>query len=157
MAMRGHPEAAAAVVNAVIVVVVPLAYVWLAHAWFGAMVDGAMLATSAATMAPFAALAAWRTWVHSTRWLAREPALCRPVAEAASTAGVVALAYLARGILTRPADAPAYVIVYGGAALMLGAIVGLVLRTTAVLALTLDRGMFADHPDRGAGRNSRTA
>ena len=150
--MRVHPEVAAAVVNAVIVVLVPLGYVWLAHAWFGATVDGAMLATSAATMAPFAALAAWRTWVHSKRWLAREPALWRPVAEAAATAGVVALAYLARGILTRPSDAPAYVIVYGGAALILGAIVGVILRTTAVLALRLNRATFGDHRDPSGGR-----
>ena len=137
--MRGHPMATAAAVNAVIVVVVPLAYVWLAYHWAGVYVDGAMLGQSAATMLPFAALAAWRTWAHSKRWLAGEGPLWRPVAEAAATAFMVALAYLAHGILTQPAHAPAFVIVYGGAALILGAIVGVILRMTAVLALRLHR------------------
>jgi hypothetical protein len=146
--MRRHPEATAAGVNAVLVVVVPLAYVWLAHAWSGVVVDSAMFAESAATVLPFAALAAWRTWVHSTRWLAGEDALWLPLAEAAATAFVMALAYLARAILARPADAPAFVIVYGGVALILGAIVGVILRTTAVLALRVTRSTSGNQRDR---------
>ena len=146
--MRRHPEATAAGVNAVLVVVVPLAYVWLAHAWSGVVVDSAMFAESAATVLPFAALAAWRTWVHSTRWLAGEDALWLPLAEAAATAFLVAVAYLARGILARPADAPAFVIVYGGVALILGAIVGVILRTTAVLALRVTRSTSGNQRDR---------
>lgn len=150
--MRRHPEATAAVVNAAIVMVVPLAYVWLVHAQSGVTVEGAVLARSAAIVLPFAALAAWRTWAHSKRWLTGEAALWRPVAEAAATAVVIALAYLARGILTRPADAPAFVLVYGGGAMILGAIVGVILRTTAVLALRLNRLSFADQRDPSGGR-----
>lgn len=145
--MRGRAEAAAAVVNAVVVWIVPLSVLWLEHARLGATIDAAMLVQSAATLLPFAALAAWRTRVHAIRWRARQATVWQPVAEAAATAVVVALAYLARGILTRPADAPAYVIVYGGGALILGAIVGLVLRTTALLALKLHGWMFADDSD----------
>ena len=150
--MRGHPEAAAAVVNAAIVMVVPLAYVGLIDALSGATVAGALLVRSAAMRVLFAALAAWRTGSHSKRWLTGEAALWRPVAEAAATAFVVALAYLARGILTRPADAPPFVIVYGGGALILGAIVGAILRTTAVLALRLNGAIFAHHPLRHRAR-----
>jgi hypothetical protein len=153
MAMRGHPEAAAAVVNAAIVMVVPLSYVWLIHALSGDTVDGAVLVRNAAMRVPFAALAAWRTWTHSKRWLTGQAALWRPVAEAAATAGVVALVYLAHGILTRPAEAPAFVIVYGGGALILGAIVGVFLRTTAVLTLRLNRVTLPDLPDPNTGRS----
>ncbi len=46
-----------------------------------------------------------------------------------------ALLYLAPGIVTRPMEAPPYVIVYGGAALILGLLVGLFLRAAAVLVL----------------------
>lgn len=113
-----------------------------------------MLGRSALILLPFAVLAAWRTWVHARRWRAGRTTVWPPLAEAAAVGVVVALAYLARGILTRPAEAPAYVVVYGGAALILGAIVGLILRTTAVLALTLHGWMFADDADR---RQSRTA
>ena len=48
---------------------------------------------------------------------------------------MLALLYLAPGIVTRPAEAPPYVIAYGGAALLLGVVVGLFLRTTAILVL----------------------
>lgn len=100
---------------------------------------------------PFAAFAAWRTRVHAKRRRARQDTVWQPVAEAAATAAAVALAYLARGILARPAEAPAYLIAYGGGALILGAIAGLILRTTALLALTLHDWLFADDADRRTG------
>ena len=50
---------------------------------------------------------------------------------------MLALLYLAPGIVRRPAEAPPYVIAYGGAALLLGVVVGLFLRTTAILVLKL--------------------
>ena len=43
--------------------------------------------------------------------------------------------YLAPGIVRRPAEAPPYVIAYGGAALLLGLVVGLVGDMTAILVL----------------------
>ena len=152
--MRGRAEAAPAVVNAVLVLVVPLVFLWLEHARLGATIDALTLGRRASILLPFAAFAAWRTWVHAKRWRARQATVWQPVAEAAATAVVVALAYLARGILTRPADAPAYVIVYGGGALILGTIAGLILRTTALLALTLHGWMFADDSDRRRGRTT---
>ena len=150
--MRGHAEVAAACVNAVLVLVVPLVFVWLEHARLGATIDALTLGRSASILLPFAACAAWRTWVHAKRWRAQQNTGWQPVAEAAATAVVVVFAYLARGIVTRPAEAPAYVVVYGGGALILGAIVGLILRTTALLALTLHGWMFADDSDRRRGR-----
>ena len=58
--MRGHAEAAAAFVNAVLVLVVPLIFVWLEHARLGATIDALTLGRSAAILLPFAAFAAWR-------------------------------------------------------------------------------------------------
>ena len=57
------------------------------------------------------------------------------VAEAGASGLILALLYLAPGIVTRPAEAPPYVIAYGGGALLLGVAVGLFLRTTAILVL----------------------
>jgi hypothetical protein len=116
-----------------------LGFVWLEHARLGATIDALTFGRSASILLPFAAIAAWRTWVHAKRWRSRQATVWQPVAEAAATAVVVAVAYLARGVLTRPADAPAYLIAYGGGALILGAIVGLILLTTALLALTPPR------------------
>jgi hypothetical protein len=152
--MRGRAEAAAAVVNAVLVLVVPLAFLWLEHARLGATIDALSFGRSAAILLPFAGITFWRTWIHAKRWRARQATVWQPVAEAAATAVVVACAYLARGILARPADAPAYVIAYGGVALILGAIAGLILRTTALLALTLHGWMFPD-AERRRGRTTR--
>ena len=84
---------------------------------------------------PFALLAGWRTWVYARRWCDQREAGWRAVAEAGACGLILALAYLARGIVTRPAEAPPYVIVYGGAALLLGVVVGVILRMTAILVL----------------------
>ena len=65
------------------------------------------------------------------------------VAEAGACGLILALLYLAPGIVTRPAEAPQYVIAYGGAALLLGVVVGLLLRTTAILVLKLFKSAAA--------------
>jgi hypothetical protein len=96
-----------------------------------------MVAQAALVLLPFAALALWRTWVYAKRWTERQDNGWQAVAEAAGAGLLAAIAYLAPGILSRPTDAPAYVFVYGAAALILGAIVGLILRTTALLVLRL--------------------
>jgi len=57
------------------------------------------------------------------------------VAEAAACGFVVALLYLAPGILRRPADALPYVAFYGTAAAIVGTIVGTFLRVTARIVL----------------------
>ena len=47
----------------------------------------------------------------------------------------VALWVLLPGIVTRPLDAPPYLIAYGGFAVVVGVICGLVLRTTGAIAM----------------------
>jgi hypothetical protein len=61
------------------------------------------------------------------------------VGEAALCGFLVAFLYLARGIITRPDVAPAYVVAYGGAGAILGAIVGVMLRTIAVVVLKVSK------------------
>jgi hypothetical protein len=85
----------------------------------------------------------WRTWVYARRWRERQDQGWRAVAEAGACGLLLALVYLARGILTRPAEAPPYVIAYGGAALLLGVLVGLFLRATAILVLRLHKAASA--------------
>ena len=48
--MRGYAEAAAAFVNAVLVLVVPLVFVWLEHARLGATIDALTLGRSASIL-----------------------------------------------------------------------------------------------------------
>jgi hypothetical protein len=92
---------------------------------------------------PFAMLAGWRTWVYARRWCDRQDQGWMGVAEAGACGLILALLYLAPGIVTRPAEAPPYVIAYGGAALLLGVVVGLFLRTTAILVLKLFKSPLA--------------
>ena len=88
-------------------------------------------------LAALALLAAWRTWVHAIRYQSGASGGWQGVGEAAAVGLAVAVLYFAPGIVTRPAEAPPYVILYGSAAAMLGAIVGLVLRMTATIILRL--------------------
>jgi hypothetical protein len=74
-----------------------------------------MLVQSALVLLPFATLAVWRTWVHAKRWRTRQSKGWQAVAEAGATGVIVAIVYLTPGILSRPTDAPAYLVVYGGA------------------------------------------
>jgi hypothetical protein len=90
-----------------------------------------------------AAVAAWRTWVHAVRWQAGQGRGWQGVAEASACGLLVALLYLSPGIVTRPAEAPPYVIVYGGAAAVLGCVAGLVLRTTATVVLRVSKSAAA--------------
>jgi len=93
---------------------------------------------SAVFMSPFALLAAWRTWVHATRWRTGNPRRSlRGVAEAGACGLGVALLVLLPGIIGRPRQAPPYVIVYGGLGVVVGIAVGLVLLVTAALVLKL--------------------
>jgi hypothetical protein len=150
--MKRHPEREAAVLNGLVVLLLPLS-VMLAGAY---LLNGdsdtsttvrayprsvyslvAPLGWTALVLMPFAAGAGWRTWVHTKRWRDGRGTGWTGVTEAGATGLAVALIILAPGIATRPTEAPPYVIVYGGAALILGLLVGLLLRTTALLFLTL--------------------
>jgi len=84
---------------------------------------------------PVALLAGWRTWVHASRYREGKGTGWQGVAEAGGLGLTLALVVLARGIVTRPADAPPYVIFYGGVALILGLAIGLFLRVTALTVL----------------------
>ena len=89
---------------------------------------------------PFATLAGWRTWVYATRWQEQRRGSWLAVAEAGGWGLAVALFILAPGIVTRPMDAPPYLIAYGGFALLVGLVLGLVLRTAALIVLRLHPG-----------------
>jgi hypothetical protein len=95
------------------------------------------------TLLPLALIAAWRTFVHARRRLTGDDHNWRGVFEAGLCGFLYALVLLARGILARPMQAPPFVIVYGGLGLTLGLIVGLVLRTTAVLTLGVSKRLAA--------------
>jgi hypothetical protein len=63
----------------------------------------------------------------------------RGVLEAGACGFLYVLWILRHGIVTQPAQAPPYVVVYGGLGLVIGVITGFVLRTTALLTLRLAR------------------
>ena len=95
------------------------------------------------TFAALGAVAGWRTWVHARRYVAGQSRGLQGVGEAAACGLVVAILYLLPGIVARPREAPPYVIVYGGAAAILGGIVGVVLYVVARVVLRLSRSTAA--------------
>lgn len=80
---------------------------------------------------PFSLIAAWRTRVHARRYCDKRGTGWQGVLEAGALGFLTALLVLSRGIITRPMEALPYIIVYGGAAALLGLACGLVLRMTA--------------------------
>ena len=152
--MQRRPENVAAIVNGLVVLLGPIALFWFLAALRGpgesntssvvTAVDPAgsaeaiyFFGTVAMVLAPFALVAGWRTRVHAQRWLRGQGRGWQGVAEAGVLGAAVAIAYLLQGILTKPLEAPPYVIVYGGAALVLGLLAGLILRVTGVATLKL--------------------
>lgn len=94
-------------------------------------------------LVPLALVASWRTFVHTKRWLTDDDRSWRAVLEAGACGFLYMLLHLGHGIVTQPSQAPPYVVVYGGLALIIGLIVGLVLRTTALLFLRFSRSFVA--------------
>ena len=145
-------ENVAAVVNGLLVMLLPLAVIASGSTIDLDSFDGSvtadvpgaprmwatirMLIPISLLLLPFALLAGWRTWVYAKRWYDQQDRGWRAVAEAGASGLIPALLYLAPGIVMRPAEAPPYVLAYGGGALLLGVVVGLFLRTTAMLVLT---------------------
>ena len=84
---------------------------------------------------PFALIAGWRTLVHARRRAAGTDRSWVGVLEAGACGFVCALLILAPGIVRTPTHAPPYLVVYGGIALVVGLIVGLALRATALVIL----------------------
>ncbi|HEY1911906.1 MAG TPA: hypothetical protein VGG73_13355 [Vicinamibacterales bacterium] len=151
-----QPETVAAYVNAILVLLVPVgvAIAIPIGMWFSpsntttvhatptplpeevlVYVAGVMLFV--VLFLPLAAIAGWRTRVHARRYLDFEGGGWQGVLEAGVVGLFIAIWILRRGIATRPADAPPYVIAYGGAAAVIGLTIGLILRTAAVLTLKL--------------------
>lgn len=86
-------------------------------------------------LSPFGCFAGWRSTVYARRWRDHQDRGWRAVAEAGACGFSLALISILPGIVMRPVDAPPYVIAYGGGALVLGLLVGLFLRMTAIVVL----------------------
>jgi hypothetical protein len=149
-----EPAMLAALVNAVVVLFLPSivvgigmlealddpGYSWPVHPanwspWPDAI---RFVAGSAVFMSPFALLAAWRTWVHATRWrTGNRGRSLQGVVEAGACGLGVALLILLPPTILRPTHAPPYLIAYGGLGLVVGIAVGLVLLVTAAAVLTV--------------------
>ena len=153
-ALWQRPEGRAALINAVLVMLLPLALVLIVSMGVdaGNVVRARVstpleyaLANLFDTVAylmvflPLAIVAGWRTWVHASRYREGRGRGWQGVAEAGGLGVILALGVLARGIVTRPADAPPYVIFYGGVALIVGVAIGLILRVTTLGVLKLSQ------------------
>ena len=149
-AAHRHPEDVAALVNAVLVLLLPLVLLTVGMFVFPSasvivrpeesfyvstarvVMNGALVLVP---LAPFAMLAGWRTWVHARRYRDGRGNGWQGVVEG-GTAGFVAVFFMfSRDFATRPREASAYVIAYGGASALVGLAFGLVLWTAAVLVL----------------------
>jgi hypothetical protein len=167
--VRQHPENVAAVINAALTLVLPavlLLTLFVVHRVsvtdsntsvtvhpersFFSLTSEFLSAWRALTgpFVPLALIAGWRTRVHARRYRDGRGTGWQGVVEAGLLAFMVALLVLSRGIATRPIDALPYVIMYGGAAALLGLVFGLVLRTTA-RAVLADRRFVDESPDGG--------
>ena len=152
---RARPEVVAGIVNALVVWLFPLGFLVFGDVFFDGVrntstavraVDPTgftrthalvQLLWTGALLLPFAMLAGWRTWYHARRRHELTSESWQGVLEAGACGLVVALGVLSPGIVTRPFEAAPYVLFYGGAALILGLVVGVFLRTTALLVLKL--------------------
>lgn len=91
----------------------------------------------ALVVAPFAALAAWRTWVYANRRCQRHESAWMGVVEAGLCGLLVTCAYFVPTLLDRGPAALPIVMVYGAAAAMLGLTLGVILRTMALVVLNV--------------------
>jgi hypothetical protein len=147
--MWRRPEGLAAIVNAILVVLIPFGVVFVvslgvesgnavhASGLQHALMNLYDIAAYVVAIVPVALLAGWRTWVHTSRYREGKGTGWRGVVEAGGLGLTLALLVLARGIVTRPTHSPPYVIFYGGVALILGLAMGLLLRATALTVLKL--------------------
>src|SRR5207247_604642 len=94
-----------------------------------------------ATLLPASLIAGWRTLVYARRWANRNDRAWRGVLEAGACGFLYMVVVLSPGIVRQPLNAPPFLLVYGGIALVVGLCVGLVLRTTAMVVLKLCRAM----------------
>jgi len=154
-----RPATIVALVNAVVVMALPLAFASAVKLFANNYSNGgttvvgslpagehyARMAQGAATyvlaLSPFAMAAAMRTYVHARRWLETGATGWRGVLEAGACGFLAALLILLPGILPRvlttPLLAVEYALFYALMTLIPGLAVGLVLWTTAMLTLRL--------------------
>src|SRR5262245_15937024 len=90
-----------------------------------------------AAVSPFAFAAAWRTFVHAQRWLEHHDRTWWGVLEAGACGLAGTVLVMLPGILTHPLQAPPYLIAYGTLTVLIGLVVGLILRVTALGVLKL--------------------
>lgn len=88
-------------------------------------------------LAPFAMVAAWRTFVYARRWLERGSYGFMGILEGGLCGLAGAVLVLLPASIMKPAQAPPYLIAYGGMAAILGLGVGLVLWVTGSLVVRL--------------------
>jgi hypothetical protein len=103
------------------------AYVWSQRLWF--------VVAYLTGLAPFALAAVWRTFVHAKRWLDHGRWGAMGIVEGALCGFAGAVLVLMPGILTKPTQALPYVLAYGGIAAALGLAVGAILWATATITL----------------------
>src|SRR5947208_1991566 len=123
--MAERSEYAVAIVNGLLVMVLPLAFALLAtvvildsntsvtvHAPGASRVMAVIspVLSTVVVVLPFALLAGWRSFVYARRWRDQSDRGWRAVAEAGVCGLAVALIVLAPGIVRRPRDAPPYVV-----------------------------------------------
>jgi hypothetical protein len=147
-----RPENVAAIVNALIVLLVPFGLGIVDKFDFipsnavrprkpsGAVslfVSVIPIALWVMQLIPLALLVGWRTRVHAQRYRNGLEMGWSAVAESGALGFVLALVVLTPGIVTRPTEAGPYVFVYGGGALILGLAIGTFLRMTAIIVLKL--------------------
>jgi hypothetical protein len=154
--MRAYPESVAAVVNGLIVLLVPSVVsgaaaiaTMMGHGvqdnsvivhppgWTPFVPMAHTLLRFGIAMLPFAVLAAWRTWVHARRWRAAGTRGWQGVAEAGVCGWATVFVLLLPGFVARPTEAASYLVVVGSVAFIVGLGLGLLLRAAAIAVLKI--------------------
>ena len=152
--MKDRVETTAAAVNGLLVVLGPPALLGITGmlvtdtnvhpAGYSRMAAAlAMMSAMVVGLSPLGMLAAWRTFAHAIRRRDRHESGWLGVLAAGACGFAIAAMVLAHGIVTRPREAPPYLLFYGGGALVFGLLAGVLLRTTALIVLHLCRNVPA--------------
>ena len=145
---RFPPEVVAALVNGGLVLALPIPWtLFIAYTntavmpsrLYEAAVSTILTGAAMTALLPIALVVGWRTLVHAKRYLAKQSSGWQGVLEGGALGGGVALLLLLGPVVLQPRQAPPYVIVYGGGAFVVGAVLGLVLRMTGLLVLRFSR------------------
>lgn len=154
--MRRRPEAIAALVNGLLVWLLPagISALFAVGAGLGigasdtnttVYADGwtlwdPVMATalkSGVVMLPFAVVAAWRTWIHAKRRVELGTSGWRGVGEAGACGLATLLILVTPRILSQPPLVTPFVLVYALLAAFCGLLLGLMLRASALIVLKL--------------------